>query len=270
MAAAGPVSLLHVPWQDLAFIAAPKDLLCPHTYTAGNIGDLTPWGLKFDPGQRNPVDKFSFFSLPCSWNIHSNFKQALWKMPCDTEHSAYFKIVASSGIALHFLSFSLLLPFSFIPVIGESEQLCLTLCNPMDCSLPGSSGHGIFQARTLEWIAISFSTGSSWPKDQTCSLPQSLQADSLPSEPLENPKSFIPASLKLHLLGNAVFSREAKLRSCCSPIHQLWEGGEISGTLWKIAFVGHWKENSLLICVNCTSCLVSKSVLTPSCISCYQ
>ena len=46
-------------------------------------------------------------------------------------------------------------------------QLCLTLCDPMDCSLPGSSFHGIFQARILEWIAISFSRGSSQPRDQT-------------------------------------------------------------------------------------------------------
>ena len=38
---------------------------------------------------------------------------------------------------------------------------CPTLCNPMDCSLPGSSVHGIFQARVLEWVAISFSRGSS-------------------------------------------------------------------------------------------------------------
>ena len=37
----------------------------------------------------------------------------------------------------------------------------------MDCSLPGSSVHGILQARILEWIAISFSRGSSWPRDQT-------------------------------------------------------------------------------------------------------
>ena len=40
-------------------------------------------------------------------------------------------------------------------------QSCLTLCNPMDCSLPGSSVYGILQARTLEWVAISFSKGSS-------------------------------------------------------------------------------------------------------------
>ena len=44
-------------------------------------------------------------------------------------------------------------------VKSESEvaQLCPTLCDPMDCSLPGSSVHGIFQARVLEWVAIAFS-----------------------------------------------------------------------------------------------------------------
>ena len=44
-------------------------------------------------------------------------------------------------------------------VKSESEvaQSCLTLSDPMDCSLPGSSTHGIFQARVLEWVAIAFS-----------------------------------------------------------------------------------------------------------------
>ena len=46
-------------------------------------------------------------------------------------------------------------------------QLCLTLCDPMNCSPPGSSIHGILQARTLKWVAIPFSRGSSWPRDQT-------------------------------------------------------------------------------------------------------
>ena len=46
-------------------------------------------------------------------------------------------------------------------------QSCPTLCDPMDCSLPGSSVHGIFQARVLEWGAISFSRGSSQPRDRT-------------------------------------------------------------------------------------------------------
>ena len=46
-------------------------------------------------------------------------------------------------------------------------QSCLTLCNPMDCNPPGSSVYGIFQARILEWVAISYSVGSSQPRDQT-------------------------------------------------------------------------------------------------------
>ena len=49
----------------------------------------------------------------------------------------------------------------------EVTQSCPTLCCPMDCSPPGSSIHGIFQARILEWIAISFSRGSSQPRDRT-------------------------------------------------------------------------------------------------------
>ena len=50
---------------------------------------------------------------------------------------------------------------------GLVTKSCLTLCNPMDYILPGSSVHGILQARTLEWVAISFSRGSSQPRNQT-------------------------------------------------------------------------------------------------------
>ena len=46
-------------------------------------------------------------------------------------------------------------------------QSCLTFCNPMGCSPPGSSVHGILQARVLEWVAMPFSRGSSWPRDRT-------------------------------------------------------------------------------------------------------
>ena len=46
-------------------------------------------------------------------------------------------------------------------------QSCLTLCDPIDCSLAGSSVHEIFQAKVLEWIAISFSRGSSQTRDRT-------------------------------------------------------------------------------------------------------
>ena len=62
-------------------------------------------------------------------------------------------------------------------------QLCPTLCEPMNYSPPGSSVHGIFQARILEWVAIPFSRRPSQPRDRSRS--PTLQADSLPSEPQE-------------------------------------------------------------------------------------
>ena len=59
--------------------------------------------------------------------------------------------------------------FLYLQNESESEvaQSCPTLCDPVDCSPPGSSVHGILQARILEWVAISFSRGSSRPRDQT-------------------------------------------------------------------------------------------------------
>ena len=53
------------------------------------------------------------------------------------------------------------LSISFFYCVCLFTQLCLTLCDPMDCSSPGSSVHGIFQTRVLEWVAISYSRGSS-------------------------------------------------------------------------------------------------------------
>ena len=54
----------------------------------------------------------------------------------------------------------------FLSVCVLSHSVMLTLWDPMDCSLPGSSDCGILQARILEWIAISCSMGTSWPRDQ--------------------------------------------------------------------------------------------------------
>ena len=55
-------------------------------------------------------------------------------------------------------------------VCAKSLQLCLTLCDPMDCSPPGSSVHGTLQARILEWVAMPFSRGLSWPRIEPTSL----------------------------------------------------------------------------------------------------
>ena len=57
-----------------------------------------------------------------------------------------------------------LLSFKVCVLVAQS---CPTLCDPLDCSPPGPSVHGILQVRIPEWIAIPFSRGSSWPRDQT-------------------------------------------------------------------------------------------------------
>ena len=51
--------------------------------------------------------------------------------------------------------------------VSHSVESLVSLCNPMDCNPAGSSVHGILQARILEWVAISFSRESSWPRDRT-------------------------------------------------------------------------------------------------------
>ena len=58
-------------------------------------------------------------------------------------------------------SFKISRLMSLVKSESEVAQSCPTLCDPVDCSLPGSSVHGIFQARVLEWVAVYFSRGSS-------------------------------------------------------------------------------------------------------------
>ena len=78
--------------------------------------------------------------------------------------------------ALHFL------------LLRVHAQSCPTVCDPMDCSPPGSSVHGILQARTLEWVAISFSRASSWPR-----VPIHISCISrfITTEPPVKPTSFV-------------------------------------------------------------------------------
>ena len=74
-------------------------------------------------------------------------RQQPTRLPCPWDSPG-----KNTGVGCHFL-------LQCMKVKSESEvvQSCLTLSDPMDCSLPGSSVHGIFQARVLEWGAISFS-----------------------------------------------------------------------------------------------------------------
>ena len=83
--------------------------------------------------------------------------------------------VFTYGLFLYFKEFFLMIQqshcWAYIKLVCVCVQLlqsCLTLCDPMGCSPPGSSVHGILQARILEWVAMPFSMGSSWPWDWTC------------------------------------------------------------------------------------------------------
>ena len=71
--------------------------------------------------------------------------------------------------------------------VKEVAQSCPILCDPMGCSLPGSSVHGIFQERVLEWVAISFSGESSDPGIEPGS--PALRTGALPSEPPGKPRA---------------------------------------------------------------------------------
>ena len=79
-------------------------------------------------------------------------------------------------------------------------QSCPTLCNPMDCSLPGSSVHRIFQAIVLEWIAISFSRDLPNPGIEPGS--PALQTDALLSELLGKPRTLGSRMNKVGWAGN--------------------------------------------------------------------
>ena len=74
-------------------------------------------------------------------------RQQPTRLPCPWDSQG-----KNTGVGCHFL-------LQYMKMKSESEvaQLCPTLSDPMDCSLPGSSIHGIFQARVLEWGAIAFS-----------------------------------------------------------------------------------------------------------------
>ena len=101
----------------------------------------------------------------------------------------------NTGVGCHFL-------LQCIKVKSESEvtQSCLTLCDPMDCSLPGSSVHGIFQARVLEWGGIAFSL---WGMNQN------------PKDSKESP---------LYALGTQVLIKVWKDGSPKTQLQPTWKG----------------------------------------------
>ena len=103
-------------------------------------------------------------------------------------HYGHLNPISPSAIFLPSFFFILSVP----PCCMHAKLLesCLTLCSPTDCSPPGSSVHGILQARILEWVSISFSRGSSCSRGWThCPMSPASASDSLPLSHLGSPTS---------------------------------------------------------------------------------
>ena len=126
----------------------------------------------------------------------------------------------------------------------------LTLCDPMDCNPPGSSVHGILQARILERVAMPSSRGSSRPRFPA------LQADSLPSEPPGKPKNTGVGSLSL--LQGIFLTQELNrgLLHCRQILYQLSYQG--SPSIMRDGSKVEWVERSVPgMTQKCTWCLDS-------------
>ena len=127
-----------IPWtEEPGGLRATKNwtrLSDSHTHT-----DIHPWS----PSSKSPA--------AAAKSLQSNSVRPHRWQPTRLYHP-WDSPGKNTGVGRHFL-------FQFMKVKRESEvaQSCLTLRNPMDCSLPGSSVHRTFQARVLEWVAIAFS-----------------------------------------------------------------------------------------------------------------
>ena len=113
----------------------------------------------------NPIKKWAEDLIGTSLNEIYIWQVSIWK---DTAHHT------SSGKCKLKQQWNTTRSFFFF-----SSQSCGTLGDPVDCSLPGYSVHGISKARILEWAAIFFSRGSCWPDPVTEPASRELQADSL-------------------------------------------------------------------------------------------
>ena len=102
--------------------------------------------------------RIDWFDLPVFQGTLSSLLQ---------HHNSKASVLWRSDSLMVQLSHPYMTTGKIICVSVRLTQSCSTLCDPMDCSPPDSSVHGILQARILEWLAIYFSRGSSWPRDQS-------------------------------------------------------------------------------------------------------
>ena len=128
-----------------------------------------------------------------------------------------------------------------------SAQSCPTLYNPTNCSMPGSSVDGILQARILEWVAISFSGGSSQPRDWT--RVSRIAADSLQTELPGKPKYIGVGSLSL-LQGGTSWPRNPTMVSCIAGVFfTRWTTRE--ALVWLLRYGAKYRSRLFLLTFVC-------------------
>ena len=118
------------------------------------------------PGNKGPLDFKNQFSL-LSITVKKWFIIKMLQMKILTKQRSINYNRLGHGCDSVYQMEALGMTFSSLWESEKMAHLCPTLCDPMDCSLPGFSVHGILQARILEWVAIPFSRRSSQPRDWT-------------------------------------------------------------------------------------------------------
>ena len=110
--------------------------------------------------------------MPGKLSLHRQRAQGSMPLCCPRGLSPGLHLLPAQPL-LSCYCFLQAVPGAELPLLvrfAKSLLLCPSLCDPMDCSPPGSSVHGILQARVLEWVAMPSSRGSSCPRDRTASL----------------------------------------------------------------------------------------------------
>ena len=137
--------------------------------TYRNIGKRGYWGLiwRGERNSRRTKSETIYLHVPAPYTLFTKDLSSFQKHMKEYWLKDFSEQPLTTGDVLKYLVGNWKQEGNICLSWNEVAQSCPTLWDPMNCSLSGSSVHGIFQARILEWVAISFSRGSSQPRDWT-------------------------------------------------------------------------------------------------------
>ena len=176
-------------------------------------------------------DFFSFRYIPRS-RVAGSYGSSIWIF---WRAFLVVSIVAASiyvANSVQIFPFLHILTYTCYFLWSESEsevaQSCPTLCNPMDCSLPGSSVHGIHQARMLEWVSTPFSRGFFQPRDRTWGL------------------GILNIHAYIHTHGKTYTHNHSKYINLLTGIRKEW----VTEMSWGTDLISWWYDHHLLLPLN--------------------